>query len=105
MTTTYFFQMNVPADNAASNRTDIYVNILAQWDGSFYSTGEPITIIKIVDAYYQWDFIKVKNWRKLFDEVNIIVANHFKEIAGVNNPVMERLTDAHIISDLFNEHL
>lgn len=82
MTHAYFFQYNVPADNARSGFTNMFVNVFSEWNAEqFYQDGRPMIISILPVIRHLFDLTIVKDWQKAVNDIEDIVEKHFAEIA------------------------
>jgi len=76
----YFFQWNVPEDNHFTGKTDSYINVIAEWDGSFYNDGRPVVYARPVNITFG-ELMQVKDWYTAHAVIEELAENHFAEIA------------------------
>ncbi len=88
----HFFQWNIPSENHFFDKTDGYINIIAEWNTEhFYSNGDPIVFVDIVNATL-YDCIKVKDWYAAEIQIKALAQNHFKELARQEKLAQARAT-------------
>lgn len=77
----HFFEYNVPKDNHITGRTNGYVNIIAEWDSNdVLSDGRPMVFCAVVNVRFH-DLVQVKDWLKVYTDVNDISQQHFSNLA------------------------
>jgi hypothetical protein len=75
----HFFQYNLPAENHFNNKTDYFIDVIADFHGSFFNDGRPM-----VNAFPQVstiDLYVVNDWRKVLKDIGEIAEAHFAKIA------------------------
>lgn len=77
----HMFSWNIPAENQFSERTDRYLNVIAEWNGdAFYDDGRPMVYVNLVNPTIN-DCIQVKDWYEAKCQIEQIARSHFADIA------------------------
>lgn len=79
MTYTHLFQYNIPADNEFCGRTDKYINVIAEWNGSFFNDGSPVLSTTPIVHHFA-DLIAVKDWYLAKCDIDKIAQKHFSDM-------------------------
>src|SRR6478736_6795782 len=88
----HLFSYNVPKNNQYRGKTDVYIHVIAEWNGdAFYSDGRPMIYCNPVNMSF-YEAMMVKNWSIAKDDIYKIAEQHFAELAR-----MERINQARAI--------
>jgi hypothetical protein len=119
MNKTYFFQLNIEADNTNNGTTTHFLNVLSQMIGT-YSDGRPMVSFELLAVTI--DYLNIKDFRKAYYDAEQAAQNHFALLAKqkkieeakafladekevIDNPVLERYTDVHpFLADIISNH-
>lgn len=87
----HMFQFNIPADNEYLDRTDSYINVIAEWNGGFYTDGRPMVYVNPINLTFL-DCMLVKDWSLARRQIERIAESHFAEIARQEKLAQARAT-------------
>lgn len=76
----HFFQWNIPADNQLNGETDRFINVVAEFNGGFYSDGTPMCYVNPVNMTF-YEAMQVKNWMLAQSQIKRLAESHFAELA------------------------
>lgn len=77
----HMFQWNIPSENHFANRTDRFLNIIAEWDGdSFFDDGRPMVFVNLINPDIH-DCISVLDWFEAKRQIEKAALTHFADIA------------------------
>lgn len=78
----FFFQYHLPADNNKRGLSDVVIDCQAEWMGSFYDHDpeRPVVINSepIKSRIDNYALLVVKDWYKVFTEIEKIAQDHFR---------------------------
>jgi len=76
----HFFQWNIPKENHYIGAKDRYINIIAEWNETFYRDGRPFIHIAPVNISFS-ELMQVKDWYIAQAQIEECAEKHFAEMA------------------------